>query len=288
MVEQYTLRQFFAQSGLPLLEAKMIAEKVLQVNRAWLITHDTDMLSAEDWVALSQLAQRRLSGEPMAYIMGEREFMGLMFTVSPAVLIPRPDTEILVEEALSFMQQQSSHTTDNAFPKYQQQSPLKVLDLGTGSGAIAVSIAHYAPYAEVWAGELSVDALEVAQTNATALNTTVKFRHGSWFEPFTDMTFDLIVSNPPYIAKEDIHLQQGDLRFEPAMALTDFDDGLTAYQTIISNASHYLNPQGALMLEHGWNQADAVRNLLLQKGFAQVRSIRDLAGIERVSIGICQ
>lgn len=267
----YTLRAFFAQSGLPLLEAKMLAEQALGVSRAWMITHDFDELSDVQWQTLQALCSRRLAGEPMAYIMGVREFMGLDFTVSPAVLIPRPDTEVLVEAALDFL---------------KDKATTRVLDMGTGSGAIAISIAHYATQAQVYAGDISLEALEVAKINAKKFNCVVNFRQSDWFAQFTGEQFDLIVSNPPYIPQEDEHLSQGDLRFEPRLALTDNADGLSCYRTIIQQAPYHLKQGGAIYLEHGWNQAEAVRALLIKTGFSQVSSMRDLAGIERVSGGI--
>lgn len=263
----------------------MLVEKVMNVSRAWMIAHDTDVLDESVWQSLMDLAQRRLSGEPMAYIMGCREFMGLAFRVTPDVLIPRPDTEILVEEALSFLKHTQSARQQCLATGIIENDKLQVLDLGTGSGAIAVSIAHYASDTNVWAGDVSAAALKVAQTNAEALKVSVKFAQGEWFAPFADKKFDLIVSNPPYIHKDDVHLQRGDLRFEPSIALTDFADGLTAYRTIVSVAGQYLRPQGALMFEHGWNQAQAVRDMLVHAGFESVHSVCDLAGIERVSMG---
>ncbi len=266
-----TLRAFFAQSGLPLLEAKMLAEQALGVSRAWMITHDLDGIAEDKWQLLQALCQRRLAGEPMAYIMGLREFMGLDFTVSPAVLIPRPDTEALVEAALDFL---------------KDKATARVLDMGTGSGAIAVSIAHYAKHAQVYAGDISMEALELAKINAKKFNLKVNFRQSDWFEQFSGEQFDLVVSNPPYIHQDDEHLYQGDLRFEPRLALTDNADGLSCYRTIIQQAPHYLKPGGAIYLEHGWDQAADVRALLIQAGFTQVYSIRDLVGIERVSGGV--
>lgn len=250
----------------------MLVEKVLRVSRAWIITHDTDPIALADWQLLLALAKRRLAGEPMAYIVGEREFMGLMFKVSPAVLIPRPDTETLVEQALIFL-------------KNEGITPFaKVLDLGTGSGAIAIALAHYAN-CQVWAGDISQEALQVAQINAQLLGARVECRQSSWFDAFCGMRFNLIVTNPPYIHKDDEHLQQGDLRFEPLLALTDFDDGLCAYRHIIAQAPNYLCKGGAIMLEHGWNQSVSVQALLQKEGFSNIHSVRDLAGIERVSIG---
>ncbi|NEN75271.1 peptide chain release factor N(5)-glutamine methyltransferase [Pelistega sp. NLN82] len=270
-IQPQTLRTFFAQSGLPLLEAKMLVEKVLGVTRAWMITHDTDRIADKDWALLQILVQRRLQGEPMAYIVGKREFMGLDFSVNPSVLIPRPDTEILVETALAFLE------------KYPTAS---VLDMGTGSGAIALSIAYHCPTASVVASDVSEAALSVAKQNALQLNQSVQFIQSDWFSQIPKQSFHLIVSNPPYIHPDDIHLSQGDLRFEPLSALTDFSDGLSCYRTIIQQAPLYLKENGALYVEHGWDQAESIRKILYEAGFSNISSIKDLSGIERVSGGV--
>lgn len=249
----------------------MLVEKELNVSRAWMIAHDTDSISLDKWQKLQQLAQRRLNGEPMAYIIGSREFMGLEFDVSPAVLVPRPDTETLVETALTFLKNKSCP---------------KVLDLGTGSGAIIVSLAHYGSTIQACASDISLEALAIAKKNAEKFKLKINFQQSNWFEQWQGQRFDLIVSNPPYIHKDDKHLQQGDLRFEPQIALTDFEDGLSCYRTLISQAPQYLTQGGGLFVEHGWDQADAVRQLLVEAGFEQVHSVKDLAGIERVSGGL--
>jgi len=266
------LRGMQADSRLPRLEFQMLWQFVLQVPRAWLIAHDTDAIAEADAARFRELEARRLAGEPMAYILGRREFMGRDFLVSPAVLIPRPETEMLVEAAVGHLQ--------------GRQSPA-VLDLGTGSGAIAVSIALECPEARVSATDLSADALDVAQQNARRLGARVEFLRGSWYDAVADgRTFDLIVSNPPYIAAGDPHLRSGDLRFEPAAALTDGGDGLAALRAIVEGAGRRLQPRGALVLEHGWDQAETVRRLLESAGFSLVASQHDLAGIERITGGI--
>ncbi len=292
-----TLAQFFTQSTLPLSEARMLVAEVLNVSRAWMITHDDYVLSAEQEQQLKRMEQRRAQGEPMAYILGSREFMGLQFATNPAVLIPRPDTELLVETALDYLQQvlnqRSSMATENNSASNSNlvsdsKQDLSVLDMGTGSGAIALSIAHFQPQAQVLASDYSPDALQLAQTNAQDLNlTNVNFVLSDWFTEIRPQQFDLIVSNPPYIHKDDEHLQQGDLRFEPTGALTDFADGLSAIRKIIASAPNYLKPGAPLWIEHGWDQASAVRELLVQGGFEQVESRKDLAGIERISGGFC-
>lgn len=268
-----TLRERLAAARLPKLEAQMLWRHVLQVPRAWLISHDTDEISDALQQRYLELENRRILGEPMAYILGRREFMGHMFHVDPAVLIPRPDTELLVERALASLE-------GKAAPR--------ILDLGTGSGAVAISIALARPDATVVATDLSPDALAVAQGNAQRLGAAVEFRRGSWYDALSDsepMPFDLVVSNPPYIRADDTHLAQGDLRFEPASALTDGADGLRDLERIVQGAAGWLVPQGGLLLEHGWDQAQDVRRFLSQAGYAGVASYRDLAGIERVTGG---
>jgi release factor glutamine methyltransferase len=266
-----TLREVAGTSTLPRLEWQMLWQHVLQVSRAWLIAHDTDPLPQDALDRYRALEARRLAGEPMAYILGSREFMGHDFTVTPDVLIPRPETELLVETALDYLD-------GCAAPA--------VLDLGTGTGAIAISIALASPSTRVVATDVSTPALEVARANARRLGARVEFLAGSWYDALLEATgFDLIVSNPPYIAAADDHLRQGDLRFEPAHALTDGRDGLDAIRAIIRGAGQRLNPKGALFVEHGWDQADDVRDLMASAGFVQVESLRDLAGIERVTGG---
>ena len=208
----------------------------------------------------------------MAYILGSREFYGREFQVTPAVLIPRPDTELLVECGLRAMR-------DIRAPR--------VLDLGTGSGIVAVTLALERPDAQVLATDCSAAALAVAQKNASALGAKLLFSHGSWYDTeLGSEPFDLIVSNPPYIDARDVHLGQGDLRFEPSGALTDGADGLQALNTIIQGAPAHLAPGGTLCVEHGWDQAAAVRSLFLNRGFVDVASECDLAGIERITRGI--
>lgn len=251
----------------------MLWQHVLGVSRVWLIAHDTDPLPADAVRTFQHLRDRRLAGEPMAYLLGWREFMGHRFNVTPAVLIPRPDTELLVETALACLRDAAPGT--------------RVLDLGTGSGAVAVSIALARPDLVVMATDLSEQALELAHHNAVSLGAQVQFYQGSWYDALPEgVDFQLIVSNPPYIATGDPHLLQGDLRFEPGTALTDGGDGLSDLRRIIQGADARLQRTGALYLEHGWDQACSVRSLLMQAGFSQVRSYTDLAGIERVSGGL--
>ena len=260
------------QAGLPLdpLENRILLCHATGLTRVQLITQGDRPLSSDEAARLDALVARRLRGEPIAYIVGRREFFGLDFQVGPAVLIPRPDTELIVELALE---------------RLPQNAP-RLLDMGTGSGAIAVAVAHTRPDAAVTALDVSPDALAVAQANATANGARVRFLHSSWFDALDAAeTFDVIASNPPYIAAGDDHLAQGDLRFEPVGALTDHADGLSALRTIIAGSPRHLVPGGWLLLEHGYDQAAAVRALLLDAGFTDVQSWQDIAGIERVSGG---
>jgi release factor glutamine methyltransferase len=260
------------QAGLPLdpLENRILLCEATGLTRVQLITQGDRALTPDEASRLDDLVARRLRGEPIAYIVGRREFFGLDFQVGPAVLIPRPDTELIVELSLE---------------RLPENAP-RLLDMGTGSGAIAVAVAHTRPDADVTALDVSRDALAVAQANAAANGARVRFLESSWFDALTaGETFDVIASNPPYIAAGDDHLAQGDLRFEPVGALTDHADGLSALRIIIAGSPRHLLPGGWLLLEHGYDQAAAVRTLLVDAGFADVQSWRDLAGIERVSGG---
>ncbi|MGO1767319.1 MAG: peptide chain release factor N(5)-glutamine methyltransferase, partial [Advenella sp.] len=258
-------------SGLPPLETRMLIGLTLGVSRSWMIAHDRDPLSDEQVAQIRALIERRLSGEPMAYIMGEREFMGLAFETSAAALIPRPETELLVETAI----------------EYVRENPrANVLDLGTGTGVIAVSIARFCPGALVLATDKSPDALALARRNAQKHRTAnVRFLESDWFDGIPQQAFDLIVSNPPYIRRHDPHLQQGDLRFEPPMALTDYSDGFAAIRRIIAGSRAYLANGGWMWIEHGWEQAEHVRYMLAKVGFTNIESRNDLSGIERISGG---
>jgi release factor glutamine methyltransferase len=258
------------QAALPLdpLENRILLCHALGLTRVGLITQSERVLTATETATLHGLIARRQQGEPIAYIVGRREFFGLDFAVSEAVLIPRPDTELLVELALERLVPHA-----------------RVLDMGTGSGAIAVAIAHSCPGAQVTALDVSEAALDVARANAAANKANVRFLHSDWFTALEGEQFDLIASNPPYIADGDAHLAQGDLRFEPTGALTDRADGLSALRSITAGAGAHLVPQGWLLMEHGYDQAAQVRQLLLEHGYGDVQSWRDLAGIERVTGG---
>jgi release factor glutamine methyltransferase len=258
------------QAGLPLdaLENRILLCHALGLTRVGLITQSERTLSAAEAQALAALVARRQAGEPIAYIVGKREFFGLEFAVSEAVLIPRPDTELLVELALERLPQGGA-----------------VLDMGTGSGAIAVALAHTRRDAAVTALDVSVDALAVARANAQHNGAAVRFVQSDWFGAVEGSVFDLVVSNPPYIASGDVHLSQGDLRFEPVGALTDHADGLSALRTIVAGAPAHLAAGGWLLMEHGYDQAAQVRTLLADAGYSEVQSWHDLSSIERVSGG---
>ncbi|OFZ66274.1 MAG: protein-(glutamine-N5) methyltransferase, release factor-specific [Betaproteobacteria bacterium RBG_16_56_24] len=272
------------------IEAQSLLQAVLQVNRAYLLSHPEQPLNEEQFARYRSLLDRRLSGEPVAYILGEREFYGLNFKVTPATLIPRPETELLIELALQRIPAPSpglSATLSRSRERgWVRGDKFRVLDLGTGSGAIALSIAHARPDTEVVAVDASTAALEVAQFNAQNLCLkNVRFLRSDWFSALRGERFDLIVSNPPYIADSDAHLMQGDLRFEPRAALASGTDGLDGIRRICTQAKAHLNPGGWLLLEHGYDQAERVRALFQQAGFDGVFSARDIAGIERVSCG---
>lgn len=253
------------------IEIQCLLQQVLNVPRAWLLAHSEHYPNETEQMHYQELLQRRLRGEPVAYLLGEREFFGLMFTVTPATLIPRPETELLVELALA---------------RIPQQDLCRVLDLGTGSGAIALALAHARPDVEVLGCDASTTALVVAHANAQQLAVAnAAFIHSDWFEAFTAQKFNIIVSNPPYIAAGDPHLAGGDVRFEPISALVSGGDGLHDIRHIAAHAPDYLEPGGWLLLEHGYDQAAQVRELLQQAGFDVVFSACDLAGIERISGG---
>lgn len=271
MPDAVTVRGALAQAGLAPIDAQVLLAFVLGRNRAWLIAHGNDVLDTADAGTFAALARRRRDGEPVAYLTGQREFFGLSLAVDSSVLIPRPETETLVECALR---------------KLAPQQPSRVLDLGTGTGAIALAIAHERPHARVVAVDRSEAALAIARENARRLALTVEFVHGDWFYavPAGD-PYDLIASNPPYVAAGDPHLDEGDVRFEPVAALVAGTDGLDALRTIIAAAGSHLSRGGWLVVEHGHDQATAVRDLLARAGFSDLERHRDLSGIPRVAAG---
>lgn len=257
--------------GLPRLDAQVLLLHALgraPHDRAWLLAHGDDTLEESVQATFATYTQRRLNTEPVAYITGQKEFFGLTLHVDPRVLDPRADTETLVEWALSCL-------ADTPTPE--------VVDLGTGSGAIALALKHSRPDATVSAVDASAEALAVAIANAERLALPVMFHHGSWLTPLNRRTFDAIVSNPPYVASDDMHLAA--LKHEPLSALASGADGLDDIRTLVREAAQHLKPNGWLLLEHGYDQAHAVQTLLGNQGFVNVQSRPDLAGILRCSGG---
>ena len=273
-----TLDDLIQHSQLPRAEARRLLASLTGQPLTWFMAHGDDPADPDLAARFQALAERRRAGEPLAYLLGQQEFYGRPFAVSPAVLIPRADTETLVETALEqlLLLRQQRRTV-----------PLSLLELGTGSGIIAITLALEAPDTEVHAVERSPEALTVAQQNAKTLGADrIHWHPGSWWQALASpRRFDLIVSNPPYIAANDHHLQQGDLRFEPPQALAAGPDGLDDLRIIIGGAPAHLNPGGWLLLEHGYDQEAPVQALLHDAGFADVFTRRDLAGQPRVSGG---
>ena len=287
-----TLRSLLNETGLPKNEARMVLAHLLEIHlqlpKSALLTHDETELSdafVKDWVLLEQ---RRLDGEPIAYLIGKRGFHAIELMVGPWVLIPRPETELLVDLGLDELQRLiNKNNTLN-----ESERSLTMLDLGTGSGAIALAIAASQPNVTVVATDASQAALDIAQQNAAHLKLSdrVSFCLGHWYAALqtpgnTHHGFDLILSNPPYIQADDPHLSKGDLRFEPPSALTDFGSGLICLTTIIDGALAHLKPGGLLAVEHGFDQSPAVLALMAQAGFQDIRPHRDLAGHWRVASG---
>jgi release factor glutamine methyltransferase len=266
-----TVRRALAQSGLVPVDGEVLLAHVLGRNRAWIAAHRDETIDAQEAAAFAALARRRRDGEPVAYLTGVREFWGLPLAVSPAVLIPRPETETLVELALARL---SAH------------AEARVLDLGTGSGAIALAIAHERPRARVLATDVSTAALVLARDNAQRLGlSNVELIASDWYtqvpREWHGAPFDLIASNPPYVVAGDPHLADGDLRFEPPVALSPGGDALFALRTIVDGARERLVAGGTLVVEHGYDQAEAVRALFEAAGYDDIVSARDLAGIPR-------
>lgn len=286
-----TVRRALVQASLAPIDAQVLLAHVLNRDRAWLLAHPTEPLRAQEAEAFFRLAKRRRDGEPVAYLVGEREFFGLALAVDRSVLIPRPETETLVECALRRLPRRA----------------VRVLDLGTGSGAIALALARERADARVVATDVSPWALAIARSNAERLALrNVEFLQADWYEAPTDAgpvaasvgpdgdvdgdpllrePFDMIVSNPPYVAQGDPHLREGDVRHEPISALASGADGLAALRIIVAGAPRRLARRGVLVVEHGYDQADSVRTLLEQAGFVELESLRDLAGIPRVAAG---
>ena len=259
-----------AASDSPKRDAEILLGHVTGRSRTYILAFGETLLDEQTLAQLDALLIRREKGEPVAYLVGEREFWSLPLSVSPATLIPRPDTECLVEQALLRLNAQ----------------PARVLDLGTGTGAIALAIASERPDYDVIGVDLQPDAVALARYNASKLAiNNAQFLQGSWFTPVNGQRFAVIVSNPPYIDAADPHLAQGDVRFEPASALIADNNGLADIELIVEQAPHYLEPLGWLLLEHGWEQGEAVRNILLGVGFNAVETIRDYGDNDRVTLG---
>lgn len=294
-----TVEQVLAASGLPLAEARALLATALGVRREVLVAHPERAVADDVGERFADLAARRRAAEPLAYLLGVREFYGREFAVGPAVLIPRPETELLVEMALaaiaptSFRRrpESSDFHQRHRSPAYDgttraQVEALAILDLGTGSGCIAITLALEAPQARVTAVERCADALALARANAQRLGAAVEFIEGDWYSPLASgQRFDAIVANPPYVAAGDPHLSDGDLRFEPSLALTDHADGLTCLRAVVAGAPARLVAGGWLGVEHGYDQGAAVRELFAAAGFEDIGTVRDTAGIERVTHG---
>ena len=254
----------------PRADADALLCHLLGCRRSYLMTWPERELDGAQQATLAGWLVRRLAGEPIAHLVGEREFWSLPLKVSPATLIPRPDTEVLVEQALARL----------------PAGPCSLLDLGTGTGAIALALKSERPDATVWAVDRMPEAAALARHNSAALALPIEVRDGSWFEPLAQAPrFDLIVSNPPYIDGADPHLDEGDVRFEPHSALVADEQGLADIRLIVAQAPAHLVPGGWLLLEHGWDQGEAVRQLLLQHGYQQVATVRDYGDNERVTLG---
>ena len=265
-----------AMATIERVDAHVLMAHVLGVNRAWLAANPMRVLTESEDAKVDMLVAQRALGQPVAYLVEKREFYGRDFAVGPDVLIPRPETETLVEAALARL---AAHVS----------SPMprpSCVDLGTGSGVLAVTLACERPNAAITATDVSAGALEVARRNAEANGCRVELLEGSWYAPLAGRRFDMILANPPYVAGEDAHLAQGDLRFEPAGALTDGSrDGLDSIRAIVSGAPDHLNRRGWLLLEHGYDQALQVEALLRTAGLREIFAICDLAGIPRVAGG---
>jgi release factor glutamine methyltransferase len=268
-----------AQRVIDRLDAQYMLSHLLGISRASLIAHPDRILSSTEAANFLDWINQRADGKPVAQLLGVREFYGRVFGVDQHVLIPRPETEILVEQALARIFEQKRRDLPAEYG-------LSILDLGTGSGAVAITLKLEVPDATVTGVDVSAAALRRARANAATLNAAVTFVEGSWYSPLADQRAHLIVANPPYVRRGDPHLAQGDLRFEPIMALTDqSDDGLASIRTIVAGASQHLMPNGWLLIEHGYDQALFVRDLMTSAGLVDVESTRDLSAMERVTAG---
>ncbi|RBP52773.1 peptide chain release factor N(5)-glutamine methyltransferase [Arenicella xantha] len=261
-------QQLHETSDTPRIDAEVLLQHIVQRNMAWIIAYGDTIATPQHIREYYIVIEQRRQGQPVAYLIGYRDFWTLTLAVSPAVLIPRPDTEVLVENALA---------------RLPENTPLNILDMGTGSGAIALSLGKERPLAQVLATDLMPDALQIARANAQSNQVdNVTFLLSNWCENIPlHAQFDLIASNPPYIEPDDEHLQQGDLRFEPTTALIATDHGLADLNTIVEGCRHYLKPNGWLILEHGYNQADALAKKMRQCGFSDIQLHTDLNNLPR-------
>jgi release factor glutamine methyltransferase len=285
-----TVQSLLQKTNLDRVDARILLHHVCHKHLAWsremLIAHDQDPLPDElvqDWLLLEK---ERKNGWPIAYLIKKRSFHQIELYVNEHVLIPRPDTEILVDAAISIIANRLRTSS------YSYENPLKVIDLGTGSGAIILSIAkHFKSYGlegslELTGSDISQDALQVAMHNRQQLELPfVQLIQSDWFSAALSDQFDLILSNPPYIASNDHHLLEGDLRFEPSLALSDGADGLTAYRRIFADGIRFLRPDGFVMVEHGFEQGQLVRNLFTEQGYSHIETKEDLSGNERMTMG---
>jgi release factor glutamine methyltransferase len=258
----------FARAKIDRLDARLLLEHATGCTHADLLARPETPVIGPAYEQFAEWVVRRAAGQPLAYLVGEAEFRGRVFQVSPAVLIPRPETEVLIELALD---------------KMRALAAPKVVDLGTGSGIVAISLALECPQASIATVDLSQEAIAVARNNAGRLGAKVDFFQGDWFVPLAGQRFDLVVSNPPYVAAGDPHLALNGLPHEPQMALTDGADGLDCIRRIVADAPLHLNSGGWLLVEHGYDQGEACRNLLTAAGFKSASTFPDLAGIDRVS-----
>ncbi|MBG3080621.1 peptide chain release factor N(5)-glutamine methyltransferase [Proteus mirabilis] len=258
------------ESDSPKRDAEILLGHVTQRARTYLMAFNETLLSQDELTQLSQLLTRRIKGEPIAYLVGEREFWSLPLKVSPATLIPRPDTECLVEQALEKL----------------PTEPTTILDLGTGTGAIALAMASERPDCHIIGVDFQAEAVALAQENATnlALNNT-EFMESCWFSSLSGYQFGMIISNPPYIDENDVHIHQGDVRFEPLTALVAGNNGFADIEIIIETARQFLTDKGWVLLEHGWQQGEGVRKIFTDKGYCCVETFRDYGGNERVTVG---
>ena len=284
-------QQQLQQAGLtdsPALDCELLLMHSLQQPRSYLYTWPEKPLTSFQQQQLQSLMTQRAAGHPIAHLLGEKEFWGLPLKVTPDTLIPRPETELLVETALNLLQKKPKFAENFQNPQSCSQN-LSLLDLGTGTGAIALALASELPNTQITATDFSPHALQIAQLNAQRLNLPVQFAQGSWFEAVeASQAFDLICSNPPYIDPNDPHLTQGDVRFDPLTALTAEKQGLAELETIIHQAPSHLNTEnglGWLLVEHGYDQKEAVQHLFQQAGFHQIETLNDYADHPRITLG---